>query len=538
MACADEKCVDIFKWPPSGHNVVDSLMYEFQMRHLLYGDDEDTAGIAKKMEGIAARDSLSILAKSRIDYCRATLFITAGKTKEAEKLARHFLCSLDSADNEYDYHAWRQILSVTYNDFIDRYRVNKENIRYFRGIGDSLQTVKSLITLSHIAIDMGDSTLANGYFKAIENLLISDARFDYLRRKMKVNEALIGPESHSDSLLKRLRNDIVLKNCPESRIVILQNSFLYDDSVKHLDEALILAATPLFESRRPILYTLKSFWFEQHESPDSALFYARLAARSRPMEYPTSYSIEIHRALAFAYKANGMTDSAFWALSEMVALEDSLASERQTSKILNTEYSKRLKLMDEKAVLERTRIKSLAVIIILSIFIIAACFVIRWQRIASKRNLDLMSSKSDLRNAANNLKTYSMVVEENERIFDEISHCIESEEHSESLLPSLQAILRKHRISHESREMFVKSQCEADAGFAARIKADYPEITERQIQLARLIMAGLNNSQLSHLLNVTQESIHKSRYRLRQRLNVPKSETLEDFLRKYMHDTL
>lgn len=504
----------------------------------MHGDDMCSVAMLEEMDSVAQSDSLPLPVLSRIEYCRASLLVTSGKTDEVEELARAMLGRLDSARYTYDYHAWAQILSVTDRDFINRHRVNVDNLRYFRSIGDSLQAVKSLITLSHMAMDMGDSALACSYFHAIDNLLCSDIRLDYLRRRMKVNEALVGSASRSDSLFRILRRDSVLGSDTESRIVILQNSFLYDDSVAHLDEAIRLAGAPLYIWRRPILYTLKSFWFESHGIPDSALVYARLAMDSRPADYPTPYDIETHRALAYAYKSNGMPDSAFSALSGMVSLEDKLDSERQTSKTLNAEYSKRLKLIDEKALLERKRGRSRTVIIVLCIMVIASVIVMRWQRIAARRHFELLSSKLDLRNAAHNLKTYSMVVEENERLFDEISQCIESPHSPDTLVASLRAVLRKHRITAEDRQLFVKIQCGTDAGFASRIKADFPGITELQIQLARLIAAGVTNSQLSRLLNVTPESVHKSRYRLRLRLNVPKNELLEDFLRSYMKHTL
>lgn len=98
---------------------------------------------------------------------------------------------------------------------------------------------------------------------------------------------------------------------------------------------------------------------------------------------------------------------------------------------------------------------------------------------------------------------------------------------------SIMKMLRMHKSNEKNRQGYLQLQLGTDSHFMIRMKEDYPTLTEGQIRLAALIASGADSRQICGILNVEQSSVHKSRYRLRQRLGLSKDESLEDFLRRY-----
>lgn len=525
----------LFPWPASGSVAIDSLMLTFQQRHMQCGDDARSLAIVGRMDSVAQSAPLPLCARSRIDYCKAQLAVTTGCPARASRLADNMLALLDSASQPYDYHSWLQIKATADGAFVGLYRACLDNLAYFRGVGDSLQAVKALIALSHIAIDIQDEEMARQYFAAIDTLLSHDPRLMPLKRRMDVNRALVGPPRARDSLLTALRNSPEIIGNNESAIVVLQNSFLLDNRLSHLDSALAMTSDTLQHFRRPILNALKASWFLENGGADSALFYARRASEGRPDGYLTPWSVEIYRVLSQSYEMCGMTDSAYSALLKVNELEDTMAAERQSAAIFAAENALRIKETRNAAKLEKTVIINRFLILLLILAVAIFILVAKWYRSAARHRLEAQQSSMKIKSATRSLQAYALAMDEHKRLVDDMNECVSATDGArQPLQTAISSILKKHNAREEGNLTFLKVQNDVDGDFARRLKADFPDITENQIRLAQLIAAGVSNSRLSGLLNVTTDSIHKSRYRLRLRFGLDKGASLEDFLRRYM----
>lgn len=133
-----------------------------------------------------------------------------------------------------------------------------------------------------------------------------------------------------------------------------------------------------------------------------------------------------------------------------------------------------------------------------------------------------------------------MALEENERLIADITNEIEelkSRGDMDALAASsLEKFLKMHRGDLESRKGFLKVQQELSTRFTGRLKNDYPRLTESQLRLASLIASGLDTPRICRILNIEASSLHKSRYRLRSRMNLASEISLEDFLRRYQQE--
>jgi len=67
--------------------------------------------------------------------------------------------------------------------------------------------------------------------------------------------------------------------------------------------------------------------------------------------------------------------------------------------------------------------------------------------------------------------------------------------------------------------------------FPKKLKENFPKLTELDILICYLLVAGFESGMIATILNVKIDSINKQRYRLRTRLELANSENLIDFLR-------
>lgn len=71
---------------------------------------------------------------------------------------------------------------------------------------------------------------------------------------------------------------------------------------------------------------------------------------------------------------------------------------------------------------------------------------------------------------------------------------------------------------------------ETEKDFIRRLEEKFPRLSRNDIRLICLIRLGLSSGEISKLLNITMDSLHKSRYRLRKKLGLTAGQSLESFI--------
>lgn len=79
----------------------------------------------------------------------------------------------------------------------------------------------------------------------------------------------------------------------------------------------------------------------------------------------------------------------------------------------------------------------------------------------------------------------------------------------------------------EEFEIQVEQACD---GFFKSLEQRYPALTNQERRLAALLRLNLSSKEISGILNISPKSVDQSRYRLRKKLDLPKSENLGVFL--------
>lgn len=82
-------------------------------------------------------------------------------------------------------------------------------------------------------------------------------------------------------------------------------------------------------------------------------------------------------------------------------------------------------------------------------------------------------------------------------------------------------------------ELFTKKFTLIHDHFYQDLKFKHPSLTKTELRFCAYLKIHLSGNQIAKILNVTLEAIRKTRYRLRKKMNLPTSESLEDYISRF-----
>jgi DNA-directed RNA polymerase specialized sigma24 family protein len=71
---------------------------------------------------------------------------------------------------------------------------------------------------------------------------------------------------------------------------------------------------------------------------------------------------------------------------------------------------------------------------------------------------------------------------------------------------------------------------QVDQNFLKQLQLKFPQLSATDIRICTLIRLNLSAKEISSILNITQESVNTSRYRLRKKLALAKEQDLNHFI--------
>lgn len=92
--------------------------------------------------------------------------------------------------------------------------------------------------------------------------------------------------------------------------------------------------------------------------------------------------------------------------------------------------------------------------------------------------------------------------------------------------------IQSHIVSDQDWELMDKQIEELSSGFTSALLKKHPALSPGDLKLCAFIRLNLSVREISSLLNITEESVHKHRYRLRKKLGL-NGDSLEVYLNGY-----
>ncbi|MCX6231596.1 MAG: hypothetical protein NTZ33_08630 [Bacteroidetes bacterium] len=85
-------------------------------------------------------------------------------------------------------------------------------------------------------------------------------------------------------------------------------------------------------------------------------------------------------------------------------------------------------------------------------------------------------------------------------------------------------------IDTKEMDLFNKNFSSLHHDFFEKLKQAHPELSKTELKFCAYLKLNLNSNQISSIMNVSIEAIRKSRYRIRKKLNLPESDSLEAYI--------
>ncbi len=332
----------------------------------------------------------------------------------------------------------------------------------------------------------------------------------------------------------------------------LENYLKSIEIAKKIDEKYMIATNYWHIGRINIMEKRND---EARQYLDSALFLCKNIGAKEIIR-------NVYNVMKMLDSAKENYKSAFCNYKIYIAYGDSLVNEENTKRILSeqmaydfdrktdsikTEHAK----LDIKRVAEikRKNIINYSILVILGLTIIIAFLFIRSLQIKRKKDevtvalsekeKTLLKLEKDylgekLQSANNTLEVYTQSMAEKNELLEQFKTDVEklknlkSRELSEVRVEQLEYLSKTTILTEEDWNNFRNYFEQVYKGFFIRLKEKLPDLTPAEIRLVCLTKLKLDGKQMANILGVSSDTIRITRYRLRKKLSLSESKSIDD----------
>lgn len=250
-----------------------------------------------------------------------------------------------------------------------------------------------------------------------------------------------------------------------------------------------------------------------------------------------SYLLELYRHMTVAFEQEKRTDSAYHYFKLFTRLNDSMEmailKSRSNIAAIRSDHERSLyritALQNEKHAEMAKR--NFYIIIILAISIIALLYVNR-QRVQLKlKEQEARQEKArvaaEKMAAEEQIELFRLNLLEKTRITEELKEQLTNRGIENEHIVLIEELSSQTILTDSDWERFKKIFEKVYPGFLMHLKELAPDITVAEQRMAALTRLHLSTKQVASILGISVDSVHKSRQRLRQRLNISTEVSLE-----------
>ena len=149
------------------------------------------------------------------------------------------------------------------------------------------------------------------------------------------------------------------------------------------------------------------------------------------------------------------------------------------------------------------------------------------QNLLEQKENDLIKETMNSIEVANSISEIKTVIK------TELKKCTSEEERN--LLLKLNAKAKSKSLLSDNWTIFQMKFNQTYPHFVSRITANFSNLTQYDLVFISAIVTGLNTNQIADLLNISADSVRKSRYRLKKKLGLNKDDDLIKFVHSFNH---
>ncbi len=163
----------------------------------------------------------------------------------------------------------------------------------------------------------------------------------------------------------------------------------------------------------------------------------------------------------------------------------------------------------------------------------------RIQKVEEINKLKLDQTEETLKIKERELISIALGIEQKNELLNRISNKIEDSIKNESKsisiveLNGIIASIKLQLNKSEEVDLFNQRFALVHQDFFLKLKEKHPGLTKSDLKFCAYLRLHLSTDQIATILNVTAEAIRKSRYRIRKKIGIAPTDSLEDYISKF-----
>lgn len=146
-----------------------------------------------------------------------------------------------------------------------------------------------------------------------------------------------------------------------------------------------------------------------------------------------------------------------------------------------------------------------------------------------KLKVDMIHKDKELANSAMNLVQKNRYMN---HVKEELKK-LQSDVKVDSVRSRLNLIIRKldkETANDKAWEVFETNFDDVHEDFIKRLRKEHPDVTPKELKLAAFLRMNISSKEIATLLNITTRGVEISRYRLRKKFNLDRTQNLTDYI--------
>ena len=541
MSCHHQETLRRAAWKPAGGEF-DSLTEKIEWQFNDYAPYDSIARSIERMESIVNSDSTNRrLRMSRVLYWKARYNKRIENSVKSMEYITKAIQLNDSTNYEYDR---LKFLTLFYTqcDTIDggkQYKLYEYCLEYAKKIKDKSFESYSAIIMGNLLNEINENAKALHFFNLADSL---NQQIGYYKliEKNKINKASIysncGDTALSDSLLLSMESNNYIVNDTIIMNAIPRNLYVSKGDIKYLRKAYNQIKNNIrFRELQALYQALLVNYHYNNENLDSMAIYSSLAKNNLYYVQNPNFKALIWKNLSLYYIVLNKPDSALMCRIIYENYVDSVITKRKATEVLRLNALHEMKTMEKNYAEASFRRNMIWAFVILALLASGAIVFLTLNRRHMRARMLAVEKELELEKTRKKITAATLSIQEKDQLLDvlkkELQEMRQQGEIKEQHARQLESAIKSHLLEHDTEETFQDMFDTVNPDFTRRLRERCPGIADSYVNLACYILMELDNKKIARLMNIKPESVHQSRWRLRQRLHLAEGETLEDALR-------
>lgn len=528
-------------WQPVSGKV-DSLFDAFNSAWVSQQTGDSLAIIVDALE-CEARESGMSEALSRAAYCRARWLNGEQRPAEAAVKIQEAIAIQDSARCPYARMKYRYLQAIVdlhlKKDVGRAYGVLEKAASWFARAGDTLSLAEAFNSMGLVLREAGETAEGNSYIGKAQSLYEKTGMRIYaLKNRLNLAVACYeqGDTASCRRLLSDLRRDSAARRDARFYNSVLLNSYIYCRDTSALAEAgrQLSGMETQWPLRNTEIEVCKAIMALDMGKIDSADLHSRQALAGIGAVSDTALAETVYEVRAAVHHIAGRSDSAYEALSMKVMLSGSRIAGETSRTVRRERVAAAIASERERSGLRYERQRLRFLIVLMSVCVAAMGGIIFMIRRVGRMRLREARRSMEVDRRSSQLAVASCALREKENLVEEVRGIIAEAKNkghlAEDTTRRLDTSLRVYADTNGEWDNLRMLYESLPPGFEDALRQRSPGIPDSLVRIAAYIACGLTSKQIARLLKIQPDSVKKSRWRLRTRLGLSQSDSLEDSL--------